>query len=82
MTGYTNKNIDKSIGIGYMHQRLKPCLILREGNVETKLASFNNSESARLFIDSLAEIFNLEKTDWTSDDLPVGFRTDDWSCTR
>lgn len=76
MIGYGKD--DKSFGIALMPERRKPCLCIQMGNVITKVASFNDYYSAKIFIDFMAELFGMEKVDWNSDDIPVGFRTDDW----
>ena len=50
-----------TIAWDYMPGRTKPCLVIKEGNTETKYASFNNEEAAKLFFDKLAEMLNWEK---------------------
>lgn len=76
MIGYTNHEKDIAIGIGYMPQRRKPCLVVKQGNQEIKHASFNDGYSAVKFMDMLAEVFNLPKIDWLGDDIPWGLRPD------
>ena len=70
-------NCKKEIGIGYIPYRLKPCLVIREGNAITKYASFNNTESAREFMDAFTEFLGMPKIDWTGDDIPWGLMHDD-----
>ena len=64
MLGIENKEKDLSIGVAYMHYRKKPCLVVRRGNVQTKYASFNDIESAYLFLDEFTELLNMPKQDW------------------
>lgn len=61
-----------------MPERRKPCLCIQMGNVITKVASFNDYNSAKVYMDFMAEMFNLTPIEWNSDDMPVGFRTDEW----
>lgn len=77
MTGYRQKFGSKSIGVEYITPlRKKPCLMIQDGCVSTKVASFNNEESARMFFDFMAELFQLQPIDWNSDDIPIGLRKD------
>ena len=81
MIGYSNtEKKDIALGIDYMSERKKPCLVLKEGNIYTKLASFNNEVSARAFMDVLAKLLNAEKIDWKADYVPLGLSTKiDWT---
>ena len=73
MIGYGSK--DKTFCIGYLPPLRKPCLVIKDGNSIIKVASFNNAESARTFMDFFADLFILPKIDWTGDDIPVGLMT-------
>ena len=44
-----------------MPYRKKPCLTIKDGNTYTKVASFNNQESAVLFMDYVAEMFSVPR---------------------
>lgn len=80
MIGYSNTEKDIAIGVDYMPERKKPCLVMKEGNIYTKLASFNNETAARVFMDVLAKILNAEKIDWKADYVPLGLSTKiDWT---
>lgn len=47
-----------------MDYRKKPCLaIFQEPNCVVKVGSFNNEESAKLFMNYLAEMMNAERKD-------------------
>lgn len=61
--GIRNDNLDRTIGVGTMPNRKKLCLIIQEGNCETKYATFNNNESATEFMIKLAEMVGLEWSD-------------------
>lgn len=54
----TEKNIGLSVqdwsDIGFK----KPVLVVKKGNVDHKVASFNNEESAELFLSTLIDIFS------------------------
>lgn len=52
-------------GFGFMHMpyRKKPCLTIKDSNSYTKVASFNSQESAVLFMDYVAEMFNIPRKD-------------------
>lgn len=76
MIGYKSKDEDVAVGIDYMPERKKPCLIVKMENKYMKCASFNNEYSARFFMDSLAVVFGAEKVDWSSDYVPLGLNTE------
>lgn len=40
---------NRRLAIWHLATHKKPCLMVLEGNTATKIASFNNEESARLF---------------------------------
>ena len=44
--------------ITYTPYRKKPCLCIEEGNTLTKVASFNNEESAKWFADKMEQFFD------------------------
>lgn len=52
---------DKGFMSMHMPERKKPCLAIKEGNVFTKVASFNNEESAEWFMNFVAEMFNVKE---------------------
>ena len=52
---------DKGFVSMQMPERKKPCLAIKEGNVFTKVASFNNEESAEWFMNFVAEMFNVKE---------------------
>ena len=80
MIGYSNSDKDIAIGVDYMPGRRKPCLVIKEGNTCTKVASFNNEVSARVFMDAFAKTINVEKIDWKADYVPLGLSTKtDWT---
>lgn len=58
--GIRNDNLDMTIGVGTMPNRKKLCLIIQEGNCETKYATFNNDESAKEFMEKLANMVGLQ----------------------
>lgn len=66
MTGYTKRKGGRkiTIGIGILPDRKKPCLMIREGNVSTKYASFNNDEAAYKFMDIFADFIGAERIEW------------------
>lgn len=43
--------------------RKKPCLVAREGNTVTKVASFNSEETAEWFMKKLGEFLGVEEAD-------------------
>ena len=47
-----------------MPGRKKLCLVVEEGNVLTKYASFNNDEAAYMFMDIFADFIGAERIDW------------------
>lgn len=64
MSRYAIYNIvkgDKGFGVMGMPYRKKPCLAIKEGNTYTKVASFNNEESAEIFMDFVADFFNVKR---------------------
>ena len=55
-------NNTKDIGIGVMDMkpaRKKPCLVVKTGNAVTKVASFNNEETANWFMVVLGEFLGV-----------------------
>lgn len=54
MIGIKGKNL--TIGIAKLPERKKPCLVVCEGNVMTKVASFNDEESVRWFASKLEQL--------------------------
>ena len=54
---------NKGFGMTHMPYRKKPCLYIREKNALTKVASFNNPESAELFMEFVADLFNVRRKD-------------------
>lgn len=54
---------DISLGIEFVPERKKPCLILQDQNRKTKLASFVGADEARDFIDAFAYCLGYEITD-------------------
>ena len=56
----TNTSTDVSIGVYDMPYRKKPCLAIREGNVLTKYASFNNDLAATEFMEKLRNFIGIE----------------------
>ena len=74
MLGYV-KNIKGeryAIGVEYLPERIKPCLMARIGNVTIKCASFNDAEAARYFMNFLADFLGAPPIDWAGDDIPMG----------
>ena len=58
------KSLKAGIGIGVdkaMPGRKKPCLVVFDGNCETKYASFNNEYAADRFMEILADFVGIEK---------------------
>ena len=66
LTGYAKRTGDKkiTIGVSAMPGRKKLCLVVEEGNVLTKYASFNNDEAAYMFMDIFADFIGAERIDW------------------
>lgn len=62
--GIRNDKLDMTIGVDVMPYRKKLCLVIQEGNCETKYATFNNDESAKEFMEKLAHMVNL---DWSEE---------------
>ena len=61
-----------AIGVEYLPERIKPCLVVRIDNETIKCASFKNAKAARYFMDFLAEFLGAPPIDWTGDDIPFG----------
>lgn len=64
MSSYDVLKIEKGengFGMFGMPYRKKPCLVIKEGNVYTKVASFNNEQSAEKFMDFVADMFNVKR---------------------
>ena len=45
---------DRKLAVWTLPERKKPCLMVLDGNRATKVASFNNEETAKLFV----EVYN------------------------
>ena len=54
---------EKGFGVMGMPYRKKPCLAIKEGNVCTKVASFNDEQSAEIFMDFVADFFKVKRQD-------------------
>ena len=54
---------EKGFGVMGMPYRKKPCLAIKEGNVYTKVASFNDERSAEIFMDFVADFFKVQRMD-------------------
>ena len=68
---YNGKKIE--IGIAYLTDRKRPCLVIRSNRNEiAKYASFNNEDAAREFMDIFADFLGMPRIDWTGDDIPWG----------
>ena len=52
---------EKGFGMMGMQYRKKPCLVIKEKNVYTKVASFNDEQSAEVFMDFVADFFNVKR---------------------
>ena len=61
MIGFKGKTL--TIGITKLPERKKPCLVVCEGNVMTKVASFNDEESVRWFASKLEQLIS----EWEGD---------------
>ena len=49
-----------TLGIAHLSRRKKPCLVLVKDNKLVKLASFNDDNSARLFLDAMLKLTDCE----------------------
>lgn len=79
MIGYEKEVNGKAmcIGVSYLPERKKPCLVIRDENSITKFASFNNELSARVFMDLFADFLGAPRIDWKNDyNVPMGLLTD------
>ena len=57
---FENKHAGIAIGTMSMApMRKKPCLVVREGNKVTKVASFNNDEAAIWFLEKCRQFLEL-----------------------
>lgn len=55
-----NKHVGIAIGTMSMKpERKKPCLVVREGNIVTKVASFNNDEAAVWFLEKFKSFMEI-----------------------
>lgn len=61
--GIRSDKLDRTVGVDFMPYRKKLCLVIEEGNCETKYATFNNDESAKEFMKKLAEMVGLDWSD-------------------
>ena len=59
----TNTKTGVSIGVYDMPYRKKPCLAIREGNVLTKYASFNNDFAAFEFMQKLSDFIGVKNNE-------------------
>ena len=59
----TNTKTGVSIGVYDMPYRKKPCLAIREGNVLTKYASFNNELAAVEFMEKLSDFIGVKRVE-------------------
>ena len=66
MTGYQKRVEGRklSIGIATIPNRKKLCLVVSDGNVITKYATFTNNESAYEFMDIFADFIDVERHEW------------------
>lgn len=66
MTGYEKRIGDRkiAIGLGILPDRKRPCLLVREDNVTTKCASFNDLETAYMFFELFADFIGAERIEW------------------
>lgn len=72
MIGYCSNNEDVAFGVMYFPERKKPCLVVKDKNVFTKVASFNNEESAIIFMNTVSKVFNIQEIGWNGDNIPLG----------
>ena len=74
MVGYkkTTKDDVYKIGVEYLPERIRPCLMVGINNLTVKCAFFNNAETARYFMNFLAGFIDAPPIDWTGDDIPWG----------
>lgn len=66
MVGISKRTGDRklTIGVSDMPYRKKLCLVVEEGNMLTKYATFNNEEAAYQFMDLFADFMGVERIDW------------------
>ena len=57
--GIENKELDMSIEVSHLPNRKKMYLFIREGNIETKYASFSSNEVAEIFMDKLCKFMGI-----------------------
>lgn len=50
-----------AIGVSEMPHRKKLCLMVKDGNKQTKYATFNNAEAAYEFMDLLCDFVGVER---------------------
>lgn len=64
--GVRSDALDMTIGVDRMPYRKKICLVIEEGNRETKYATFNNDDAAKEFMIKLAKMLNLDwrESEW------------------
>ena len=62
------------IGIERFPYRKKYGLGVKIGNVCTKVATFNNVDSARFFMNKLCAFVGIAPIDWNGDDIPWGLQ--------
>ena len=61
--GVNNERKGITIGVDRMPYRKKLCLVIEEGNTETKYATFNNEEAAKEFMMKFAYMVDLKWND-------------------
>ena len=79
MIGYQTSVNGKEmrIGITYLPNRKKPCLVIGDNYSITKFATFNNELAARAFMDLFADFLGIQRIDWSNDEnVPWGLLND------
>ena len=66
MSGYKMRTGDKEvmIAVSTMPYRKKLCLVVQQGSVLRKYATFNNDESAYAFMDIFADFIGAKRIEW------------------
>ena len=79
MIGYQTSVNGKEmrIGVAYLPNRKKPCLVIGDSHSITKFATFNNALAARVFMDLFADYLGIQRIDWNNDEnVPWGLLND------
>ena len=79
MIGYQTSVNGKEmrIGVAYLPNRKKPCLVIGDSHSITKFATFNNALAARVFMDLFADYLGIQRIDWDNDEnAPLGLLND------